>query len=474
MATLAPGAQGRRGAPASDPPPEGVGVVTGPSWRVCLYGLFAWLLVEDLPRKFLGNDIRLFFAKDVLALLLYAAFLAAWLRGKEPTPRVRFWGPLLVFAGWGVVQVFNPASPSPVYGLLGIRLYFFYVPLLFAGYALLRDEQDLHRFLAFNLLAAGIIAALGIAQGIIGLDFLNPPELAPELSTLGHLVREAPTGEMVPRPTSVFVSDGRFAEYMLVMFLLGAGAVAYLVSRRAAAAKFSAAAVGVIAAAIVISGARAVFVYALGSLAVLGYAFASGAGSHLRWWVRRALVLGLVIGGLAVSAVVVFYPDAVAARWDFYYQTIAPWNKTSEFGWRVWGYPTGELVKAFDSRNWFLGSGLGTGSLGTQYVTSRLGLPAPDTWVESGYGTLILEMGIVAPVLWLLWTVGLMREGWRAVRTLRRTPLFPLGCAILWFLFLLLFPLTFAGMQPYENYVLNAYFWLLTGVLFRLPALAAA
>jgi hypothetical protein len=67
-----------------------------------------------------------------------------------------------------------------------------------------------------------------------------------------------------------------------------------------------------------------------------------------------------------------------------------------------------------------------------------------------------------------------MREGWRAVRTLRRTPLFPLGCAILWFLFLLLFPLTFAGMQPYENYVLNAYFWLLTGVLFRLPALAAA
>jgi hypothetical protein len=27
-------------------------------------------------------------------------------------------------------------------------------------------------------------------------------------------------------------------------------------------------------------------------------------------------------------------------------------------------------------------------------------------------------------------------------------------------------------MQPYEDFVLNAYFWLLLGILFRLPTLA--
>jgi hypothetical protein len=38
--------------------------------------------------------------------------------------------------------------------------------------------------------------------------------------------------------------------------------------------------------------------------------------------------------------------------------------------------------------------------------------------------------------------------------------------------FLLLLPLTFAGLQPYQDFILNAYLWLLLGVLFRLPKLA--
>ena len=51
------------------------------------------------------------------------------------------------------------------------------------------------------------------------------------------------------------------------------------------------------------------------------------------------------------------------------------------------------------------------------------------------------------------------------------TPIFPLAVCIWWFGFLLLFPFTFAGFQPYENFVYNAYFWLLTGILFSLPRL---
>src|SRR5205807_3829655 len=194
-----------------------------------------------------------YFAKDALAVIVYLAFLAAWIRGKEPRPRVGFFGPLMIFVGWGLVQVFNPRSPSVFYGLLGLRMYFFYIPLLFVGYALLRDERDLRRFLAFNLVLATVIGGLGIVQGIVGLDFLNPPELAPELN-LARLVKQAPiTGELVPPPASVFVSSGRFAWYMLVMFLLGAGAVAYLLARRARGAGIAMAGVGGSAVAIVVS-----------------------------------------------------------------------------------------------------------------------------------------------------------------------------------------------------------------------------
>jgi hypothetical protein len=35
----------------------------------------------------------------------------------------------------------------------------------------------------------------------------------------------------------------------------------------------------------------------------------------------------------------------------------------------------------------------------------------------------------------------------------------------------LLLPSTFAGIQPYEDFILNAYFWLLLGILFRLPSI---
>ena len=50
---------------------------------------------------------------------------------------------------------------------------------------------------------------------------------------------------------------------------------------------------------------------------------------------------------------------------------------------------------------------------------------------------------------------------------------FPLAFSILWYAFVLLFPLTWGGINPYQNFVNNAYLWLLIGVLFRLPGLVA-
>jgi hypothetical protein len=63
---------------------------------------------------------------------------------------------------------------------------------------------------------------------------------------------------------------------------------------------------------------------------------------------------------------------------------------------------------------------------------------------------------------------------WKVVRKLKGSPWFPLAFMIFWYAFLLLIPLTFQGMQAYEDFVLNAYMWLLLGILFRLPRLAQA
>ena len=87
---------------------------------------------------------------------------------------------------------------------------------------------------------------------------------------------------------------------------------------------------------------------------------------------------------------------------------------------------------------------------------------------------MILEMGFSAPLLWILWTAALLVYGWRVVRRLRSTRFFPIGFAILWYAFLLLYPFTYGGLAPYQNFVDNAYLWLTVGILFKLPALYAA
>ncbi|MGC2768234.1 MAG: hypothetical protein WB607_22210, partial [Candidatus Acidiferrum sp.] len=40
-------------------------------WRRGLYLLVAWILFEDLVRKYLGNNMAIYFAKDVLAIVVY-------------------------------------------------------------------------------------------------------------------------------------------------------------------------------------------------------------------------------------------------------------------------------------------------------------------------------------------------------------------------------------------------------------------
>jgi hypothetical protein len=63
-------------------------------------------------------------------------------------------------------------------------------------------------------------------------------------------------------------------------------------------------------------------------------------------------------------------------------------------------------------------------------------------------------------------------SAWRVVRKLKGSAWFPLAFVIFWYSFVLPFPSTFGGMQPYQDFVMNAYLWLVLGVLFRLPSLA--
>src|SRR2546427_9043845 len=133
-------------------------------WRNGLYFFLAWLLFEDLFRKFLGNNMAIYFAKDVLAAVVYLSFFVAYQRKEVTSFRPPFLVPLLLFVWLGVMQVFNPASTTFIYGLLGLKIYFYYIPFLFVGYAFLNSEAELRRFFFVNMVLALIIVSLEIGR----------------------------------------------------------------------------------------------------------------------------------------------------------------------------------------------------------------------------------------------------------------------------------------------------------------------
>jgi hypothetical protein len=141
---------------------------------------------------------------------------------------------------------------------------------------------------------------------------------------------------------------------------------------------------------------------------------------------------------------------------------------------RTRDYPLANFVAAFSSPRWPYGFGIGTVSLGGQYVIRIFHVLPPTDGVESGFGNIVLELGIVGLALWFVMSGAVLYSAWKVVRKLKGSPWFPLGFMIFWYAFLLLIPFTFQGMQAYEDFVLNAYMWLLLGILFRLPNLAQA
>ena len=157
------------------------------------------------------------------------------------------------------MQVLNPGSTSIFYGLMGMKIYFYYTPLIVLGYAL-KTQRDLRRFFYFNLALMLVIAALGVVQSIAD-RLLTPEVMADDIALLSHTYREAPiSGVVVYRPTSVFVSAGRFVDLLIVAWVCALGFGGYLLLRPTTGRSFSFVVLTVTAGACVMCASRGAFI----------------------------------------------------------------------------------------------------------------------------------------------------------------------------------------------------------------------
>jgi len=480
-------------------------------WRFGIVSFFVWIVLEDAIRKYLGNRIILYGAKDVLIGLTYVSFLFAQAVRRRPWDfRNPIRAPLIALIALAVAECFNPQIEHPLMPVIGMRMYFLYIPLLYLGYAYIDSEERLRRFLLFTLVLGSVVSGLGVIQAVIGLDFLNPKGFVPGLRL--ELIRVAPESQMaVPRPTSVFVDAGRFAHYLFILFFLGLGAISYwhalrgepegrrsggketgrdrremrallwLMWRTPSALRRQECLVwiafGMISAGLIVSAQRAALILAGAALLVLvGVACRERFASWIARCRRSAFPLGKIVVGMALarSGLAVFHAERLVALYRFCAETLSPVARESEVTWRPQVYWTDILVALRESRAF--GHGTGTASLGLTYLYGLDDFYSGATWspyrVEGGYASVIWEWGIVGVGLWIWWTLALIWVAGRTARRLAPSRFFGLAVALVLFLALLHVPYFFLGMSVYQNYVNNAYHWFLVGMLFRLPKLA--
>ena len=184
--------------------------------------------------------------------------------------------------------------------------------------------------------------------------------------------------------------------------------------------------------------------------------------------VLRAIQRTALFVGIAVIVLLTLFPEELGSRLSIYSETLMPNSPASELVQRTQIYPLQQLGWAFDYPRWPYGYGIGTCTLGVQYITRIMHAPPIGIGVESGFGNMILELGIVGLILWIVLGFSISFSAWKVVKELRGSQLFPLAFVVFLFAFLLFFPMTFTSFSMFQDFVVSAYFWLLLGILFHL------
>lgn len=433
-------------------------------WRLALAVFLLWLTIEDLMRKLAGNDIAIYFVKDIfLVCLLVSTWRVPAIRNawRAATGRARL--PLYALAAWAVLLSIPSVSTSWQLPLVGLRLDFLYLPLTAVGFLLAPDRRRLRSGL-WIMAGVGVLAcAIGLVQAIVGPSFLSPSVATPGLIHL-VLVRGGAGAAAVYRPTGTFVDPARYLSMALVTLAV---ALSLAAISRGQARALAIGGAGLAALSIWTSGGRAGLIEG----AVLTLVALTTASSASRT-VRRSILVAL--GGAALAAALWFFlPSLFDSRLTWYTTTLIPGAPQGEWAFRLSSYSKSTLTGL--QQGGLIGRGTGTESLGKQYLLGGTDYSVIGLYtVEGGFAGVASEWGAIGLTFWLAWTLAWFGRQLRSVLSAPMSDNRAAGRVLVTWMAFFLFIAFFSGLAEFQNYVANAYFWLLSGIIFALPAIREA
>lgn len=431
-------------------------------WERGLFALLAYLPFAGIPTLALypweGHPAAhpVLWKDAFFVLPAYAGFLLATaLRRRRDAPRHERMPAILmaILAGLVVAQMFNPGVPSRLVALIGAKVWLFYLPLFFLAAAAAADRTALVRL--FRLLTALAIAPclIGIAEYAMSRAFgyREVMELlygaAATHATQSFTFFEVGAGQLAPRIPSTFTFVTQYFAFTMAMLV-----PAYVVARSDPAPGWRRAGwwvLGLVAAASLLSGARAGFVFAPLVLFV-AWGLDRGIAGMVRALVFAAGIIAAVLAVLRVAAA-----DIFSHVWEL---LVAYGRETA----------LGDLLLAIAAAP--LGSGTGTNT-----GPARHALDNPEAFVglENYYAKAVLELGLPGLAAVVALFASILWIGFRAQARARAADpqLVPAASALLAFALVMAFNCFKGWLIDLDP--INVYYWVFAGVLARLSFLIA-
>lgn len=420
-------------------------------WRWSVYALLLFIPFTGIPTVLLypNTGPAALVGDAAFVIPAYLGFLVDRLRRHQPlAPPNAPLGLLLLFAGVVVAQVFNPNLPNHLVGLIGLRVWLFYVPLYFLGYWLVESKRDLVVLLRRMCLVAIVPTVVSLLEAVLIYSGHSPivyrfyGKAAAAVTQNFATTHYLGGGELLRIP-STFSFNSQYNLFAATMVALGYAWVRWNSNSRS----FRSGAWLLFIAAALLTGSRGSFL-TVGVLLVIVIAF-SGQVSFL---IRGAAAFGAAIFGAGAL---------LHASLDSLYGL--GWELLTSY---LRGTFMGGLAAAVSHAPLGLGTGMDTGA-------ARYAFPTQNAFVglsESWYAKIIYELGIPGCIVLLTLMIYLVATSLRHHNRLvdpdlRATSAALLGLAI-WAL------LYGTKAEPFDIVPLNMYFWLFWGILARIGSIS--
>jgi hypothetical protein len=414
------------------------------NWKFAIKSILVLVIIEGALRRWAFPQARdlIYFLKD---FVLISAYIGFYNRPRPLVDRYSFLKELLlVITIFCCLQAFNPSLGSPIVGLLGIRAYLLYIPLIWIVPHLFHSETDLHNFLRNYLFILFPVCILGIIQ------YFSPPDSPLNTYIAGEEAGVATIGNFV-RITGTFSYLVGLTTYLSVCFTLLIIFISQDTNPRWQLVYIFELTLVIINS--FMSGARFIIVYEV--LFLVGYFICllfNSYRSALKLIVRMFVPIVLV----TIVAVVYFQPALDA----FNYRA----TNSDSVEDRIFG----SFTQVFDyAGDRFDGYGTGATQPSANSLRKILDLPSgeelPPSEVETG--RVVIELGVIGFILWYSLRVLLLLLLYSVFCKLKN--LFYKELALGAFLFQII---NLTG-QLVTNPTMLVYFWFFSGFIYLLPTL---